>query len=247
MALNLISSSTASSRLGLVGVMLAGLCLYMQYHLYSLPRADFTGLEYFEDSSNSTGTRYRVLSRSSSAGGARAELELLVRPSAAGFYPKLPGSMPYHSHAQQEESLQVLSGTMGYSLDGRVANASAGEVVLLPAGSKHTFWCSGSEELLLRATLAPPGPMAEAFYENLAGLGATYGDVSRIHPLQLVVLLQRGGVQVEDIPRVMSWAIQRLLVPFAKLLGFKAFHPQYVSAGAAGLSEELWTCRQFLL
>uniref|UniRef100_A0A383W533 Cupin type-2 domain-containing protein n=1 Tax=Tetradesmus obliquus TaxID=3088 RepID=A0A383W533_TETOB len=238
MALNLISSSTASSRLGLVGVMLSGLCLYMQYHLYSLPRADFTGLEYFEDSSNSTGTRYRVLSRASSAGGARAELELLVRPSAAGFYPKLPGSMPYHSHAQQEESLAVLSGTMGYSLDGRAANATAGEVVLLPAGSKHTFWCSGSEGLLLRATLAPPGPMAEAFYENLAGLGATYGDVARIHPLQLVVLLQGGGVQVEDLPRVMSWAIQRLLVPFAQLLGFTASYPQYVSAGAAGLSHD---------
>jgi hypothetical protein len=39
-----------------------------------------------------SGTRYRVLSRASSAGGARAELELLVRTTAAGFYPKLPGA-----------------------------------------------------------------------------------------------------------------------------------------------------------
>jgi hypothetical protein len=53
MAFNFISSSTASSRLGLVAVMLAGLCLYMQYHLYSLPRANFNGMEYFEDSKNS--------------------------------------------------------------------------------------------------------------------------------------------------------------------------------------------------
>jgi hypothetical protein len=80
--------------------------------------------------------------------------------------------------------------------------------------------------------------MAEAFYENLAGLGQTYGDVSRIHPLQLVVLLQGGGVQLEDVPRVVSWAIQRLLLPFAQLLGFTASYPQYVSAGAASLSQE---------
>jgi hypothetical protein len=39
-----------------------------------------------------SGTRYRVVSRASSAGGARTELELLVRPTAAGFYPKLPGA-----------------------------------------------------------------------------------------------------------------------------------------------------------
>jgi hypothetical protein len=45
------------------------------------------------------------------------------------------GSLPYLSHAQQEASLQVVSGQAGYSLDGRVANASAGEVLLLPAGA----------------------------------------------------------------------------------------------------------------
>jgi hypothetical protein len=53
MVFSLISSSTASSRLGLVAVMVAALCLYMQYHLHSLPRANFNGLEYFEDSKNS--------------------------------------------------------------------------------------------------------------------------------------------------------------------------------------------------
>jgi hypothetical protein len=53
MVFSLISSSTASSRLGLVAVMVAGLCLYMQYHLHRLPRANFNGLEYFEDSRNS--------------------------------------------------------------------------------------------------------------------------------------------------------------------------------------------------
>jgi hypothetical protein len=79
--------------------------------------------------------------------------------------------------------------------------------------------------------------MAEAFYENLAGLGHTYRDVSKIHPLQLVVLLQGGDVQLEDVPRVVSWALQRLLVPFARLLGFAASYPQYVSAGASGVVE----------
>jgi hypothetical protein len=109
---------------------------------------------------------------------------------------------------------------------------------MLPAGAKHSFWCSGSEELLLRLTLSPPGPMAEAFYENLAGLGASYGDVSQIHPLQLVVLLDAAGARLEGVPGVVSWAMQRLLAPFSRLLGFRATYPQYVSAGVTGSVDE---------
>jgi hypothetical protein len=80
--------------------------------------------------------------------------------------------------------------------------------------------------------------MAEAFYENLAGLGASYGDVSQVHPLQLVVLLDASGAQLEGVPRVVSWAMQRLLAPFARLLGFRATYPQYVSAGVMGPADE---------
>jgi hypothetical protein len=116
--------------------------------------------------------------------------------------------------------------------------STASVPALLPAGAKHTFWCSGSEDLLLRLTLSPPGPLAESFYENLAGLGASYGDVSQIHPLQLTVLLEAGGTQLEGVPRVVSWAMQRLLAPFARLLGFRASYPQYVSAGATVPADE---------
>lgn len=166
-------------------------------------------------------------------------------PEAMQAHGKLAAASPVVIYAQQTDSGALLLHGEHHAdactCEMRISLALS--PVLPPAacstaGSKHTFWCSGSEELLLLATLAPPGPMAEAFYENLAGLGATYGDVARIHPLQLVVLLQGGGVQVEDLPRVMSWAIQRLLVPFAQLLGFTASYPQYVSAGAAGLSHD---------
>jgi hypothetical protein len=62
-------------------------------------------------------------------------------PACLLLHAMAAGSLPYHSHSQQEESLQVLSGLMGYSLDGRLANASAGEVVLVPAGEAGCLVC----------------------------------------------------------------------------------------------------------
>jgi hypothetical protein len=77
--------------------------------------------------------------------------------------------------------------------------------------------------------------MAEAFYENLAGLGASYGYVSPIHPLQL---LDAAGARLEGVPGVVSWASQRLLTPFSRLLGFRASYLQYASAGFTGSADE---------
>eukprot|EP00879_Flechtneria_rotunda_P008950 GHRR01009371.1.p1 GENE.GHRR01009371.1~~GHRR01009371.1.p1 ORF type:complete len:212 (+),score=66.55 GHRR01009371.1:644-1279(+) len=184
------------------------------------------------------GTRYRVLVRGSDTGGSQAQMELLVRPTAVGLYPEYPGSTPYHSHPEQEEAFYVVQGIMGYNLQGAKAEAKAGEVVLVPQGAPHSMWCAGDESLLVQVTLTPAGRMGELFFENLAGLGATYGDVSKVHPLQIAVLFQQAQVTLEGVPRPVSWALANVLAPFARLLGFRASYPQYTSAGAAKVSTE---------
>ena len=84
----------------------------------------------------------------------------------------------------------------------------------------------------VRATLTPAGGMGETFFENLAGLGATYGDVSKIHILQTMVLFSEAGVKMEGVPGVVSWAFSNVLPPVARSLGYKAAYPEYQSAAA---------------
>ncbi len=55
----------------------------------------------------------------------------------------------------------------------------------------------------------------------LAGLGFDYGSAAAVSPLQMLVSLSRGGVVAADMP---PWAwslVERVVVPFAELIGYK--------------------------
>lgn len=70
-----------------------------------------------------------------------------------------PGAGPaMHTHLKQEESLTVVSGTMGYMLQGQQpAYAGPGETVLFHRGRPHRFWAEGKEMLALRGWVQPAG------------------------------------------------------------------------------------------
>eukprot|EP00878_Enallax_costatus_P032432 GHUV01035642.1.p1 GENE.GHUV01035642.1~~GHUV01035642.1.p1 ORF type:complete len:102 (-),score=29.14 GHUV01035642.1:1388-1693(-) len=95
------------------------------------------------------------------------------------------------------------------------------------------MWCAGDHPMKVRVTLTPAGRMGETFFENLAGLGATYGDVSKIHTLQMMVLFEEAGVKIEGVPGVVSWALSNVLPPIARSLGYQAAYSEYHSAAAA--------------
>lgn len=102
------------------------------------------------------------------------------------------------------------------------------------SGVPHALWCAGDQPMKVRVTLTPAGRMGETFFENLAGLGATYGDVSKIHTLQIMTLFQEAEIKLEGVPGVVSWALSNVLPPFARSMGYKAAYPEYQSAAAAG-------------
>ncbi|KAF8066162.1 hypothetical protein HT031_002484 [Scenedesmus sp. PABB004] len=235
--LSMFTSSKATTRLAVVMVLLTGLSWWARNHVAALPRPSFTGLEAVEDAADASGTRVRVLSRGPSSGGARSEVELLIRPTAKGFYPGFAGSWLLHSH-DQEEALAVAEGVLGVSIAGALRNVTAGEVVVVPQGAPHSIWCAGDAPVLVRQTFTPAG-RADVAAENLAGLARTYGDVTKIHPLQLVALLDGAGIRLEGMPGFMSWALHNVLAPFARYVGFASEYPAYASAGApAGSVDE---------
>eukprot|EP00878_Enallax_costatus_P028550 GHUV01030843.1.p1 GENE.GHUV01030843.1~~GHUV01030843.1.p1 ORF type:complete len:215 (+),score=68.44 GHUV01030843.1:268-912(+) len=189
-----------------------------------------------EDSKAGNGTRYRVITRSADTGGQYCTVEVLVRGGAPGFTSELAGSTPAHLHSQQDETVLVKQGILGYALgDRQQQQLKAGEQLTVPKGiSHHLYNADNSTDLLYELTHTPAGPMGEAFFENLAGLGWAYTTSDRIHPLQVLVLWDAAGARLTEYPAFLQSVVDRLLIPLAKQLGFRAGWPSHKSAGGVG-------------
>eukprot|EP00775_Hariotina_reticulata_P004354 gene4354-4607_t len=202
-----------------------------------MERADFSKLVYMEDSKTGNGSRYKVLTRAVEAGGAYYTVEILGRGSAPGFVLEFAASLPAHVHASQDEELVVKSGKLGYTRGGALRDrgvAGPGDTINIPKGTPHSLYnADNTTDVLYELTHRPAGALGEAFFENLAGLGWDHGSLDRIHPLQALVLHDAADTELTDLPSFLQPVVKHVLVPAAKLLGFKAQYPSHVSAATS--------------
>lgn len=133
--------------------------------------------------------------------------------------------LPYeHVHPYQEERFEVLSGIARLSVCGKERDVVAGETVVVPAGIPHVWGNPGEEEAHLIIEFRPALRM-ETFLETLSYLQAD-GKVSL---LQWAVL---SGEYADEYyhtwpPLFAQRFIFGLLAPIGKLLGYKAYYPEY--------------------
>src|SRR5258708_19888624 len=79
-----------------------------------------------------------------------------------------PGTAtPMHFHVE-DEIFHILEGTVTFSIDGDVFNASVGSIVVIPAGA-HPAWRNRSNAPLRMSTFFSPGGVQE-LYPNLVSL-----------------------------------------------------------------------------
>jgi quercetin dioxygenase-like cupin family protein len=74
-----------------------------------------------------------------------------------------------HAHPKQDEEFEVLAGRMGVKNNGETRILGPGEVIHSAAGSVHTWWNDGDEEVRFRVTVTPALQFAEmlgAFYHS---------------------------------------------------------------------------------
>jgi quercetin dioxygenase-like cupin family protein len=81
-----------------------------------------------------------------------------------------PGNGPQmHTHLQQDESLTVIKGKLGYEIEGQpVQYAEEGETVLFKRGIPHRFWNAGQEMLHCNGWIKPANTIVfflSAFYD----------------------------------------------------------------------------------
>jgi quercetin dioxygenase-like cupin family protein len=108
-----------------------------------------------------TRERLTFLETAADTGGELLRIELVF--AAGGFV------AAEHVHPNQDERIEVVSGTPATRVAGRERIAHAGEIVDIPAGTPHRWWNAGDDDVRAIVELRPALRM-ESLFEALAVL-----------------------------------------------------------------------------
>lgn len=181
-----------------------------------------------------TGERIHFLDTAADTDGALLRFELTVIPG--GHVPGL------HVHPTQEESFEILSGSMKFRKGFRTVHAKAGETVVVPPRTIHKFSNAGSEPVRAIIEVRPALKMEELLETSHAL--AVNGRTNRKgmpKPLDLALFMRtfRAEVQAPFAPPSLVGAV---MAPVAALAGWRGIdHAGMLQPGvvdAAVLDEE---------
>ena len=132
-----------------------------------------------------------------------------------------PGHGPLmHTHWLQDESLTVVTGQIGYQVQGQPEQfAGEGETVLFRRGVPHRFWNAGQDELRCKGWIKP----ANTIVFFLSSVYAAQNKSGKAQPDQFdgAFLLTRYSSEYDlpEIPKFVKKIIIPLTYTIGKLLG----------------------------
>ncbi|KAF9219033.1 hypothetical protein BS17DRAFT_811386 [Gyrodon lividus] len=132
---------------------------------------------------------------------------------------------PPHYHVEQSETLAVVSGRLGYMLNGVVHTAGPGETTKILPHQNHSFWAEPGEDLVFDLTATPGEGLNGDFLDNFDGyLTSAQALGKRVPFLQLMVFCYDSQTIVVMFP-----PLDRLIVTIlggfvGPLVGYK---PRY--------------------
>jgi quercetin dioxygenase-like cupin family protein len=128
-----------------------------------------------------------------------------------------PGCGPLmHTHFQQDESLTVVNGTMGYQLLGEAEKiAKEGDTVTFKAGSPHRFWNAGEDVLHCTGWVSPPNSLA--FYLTAIYQAMDNGKGERPETFDAAWLLTTYASEY-DMPSIPSF-VKKVIMPTTVFIG----------------------------
>ena len=181
-----------------------------------------------------TGERGTILKSPFEGDDRSLEAELRVRPGGA--------VVGEHIHHSIDERFTVVSGTIGYKLDGKKGIAKAGDVVELPRGHWHDWWNAGDDELVARVYVSDGVRFLQTI-ENLFGLAADGHTNAKgmPDPLQLAMFATEFSdvLTMKRPPAAIQKLLFAILVPIAKRRGYRATYPQYGHSLATAQSQRV--------
>jgi mannose-6-phosphate isomerase-like protein (cupin superfamily) len=176
-----------------------------------------------------TGERIVFRKTSQETNGQAVVIEAYVQPN--GFVAAA------HVHPSQEERFEVLSGSVGFRIDGRNLVAGPGQRITVPAGAPHKFWNPG-EDVAHFVCEVRPALQFESLLETMFALAAD-GKTNRKgmpNPLRLAVIANAhfDTVRLPFPPAFLQRIGLALGSPLGRLVGYTpTYLPTAVEAAAA--------------
>jgi mannose-6-phosphate isomerase-like protein (cupin superfamily) len=170
-----------------------------------------------------SGERFVFRKTAADTDGELLEFDLHLAPDG-----EVPGK---HVHRRQEETFEVLSGTMRFKRGLKTIVAEAGDIVVIPAGTSHKFENGGDDEAVVRVTVRPALKM-EQLFETVVGL-AEDGRTTRKgmpKPLDLALFVREYKDEVQA-PFPPAFLQQASLAPLAYLARKRGHSRRYSRLG----------------
>jgi quercetin dioxygenase-like cupin family protein len=168
-----------------------------------------------------TGERIVVRVGTEDSGGDLLAVDGYVRPGGA--------VVGEHVHPAIEETFEVVSGLVGFRIDGRESVAQAGERLHVPAGTAHDWWNAGEEEARVSVEIRP-GERFEEMALNLFGLAQDGKTNSKgmPNPLQAAIFAREFGdvLHFTKPPLVVQRLVFGTLEAIARALGYRGSYPK---------------------
>ena len=156
------------------------------------------------------GERYQVLEAARDSGG---ELVRIQDTAAPG-----PSRRPIGAHPAQRERFEVLSGTLGLTVDGEEHLLGPGEWFLVEPGARHLPRNAGDDELRFVAEMRPAGRFEEFLAEITAANNTEREGLAYLLTVARVINRFPDVEHPTPLPRALDRALFAVLAAAGKLL-----------------------------
>lgn len=146
---------------------------------------------------------------------------------------------PEHFHPTYDEHFDILVGDFIFKIDGKEQEGSAGEQILVPKGTPHTFRCVGSKHGVTVVETRPAARTGQVI-TTLFGL-AQEGALTLQGQPKLLQAMVIGSEYADDTvfthpPPNIAIPVAKALGPIGRLLGYRPIYPRF-------LEESFWSAR----
>jgi quercetin dioxygenase-like cupin family protein len=165
-----------------------------------------------------TGERFVFHATSDDTAGKLLEFDLVVEPRG-----RVPGG---HVHPGQQESFEVLEGTMKFRKGLRTVIARPGDLVVVEPGTFHRFANAGDQQAVVRVRVEPALRMEELF-ETVAALAAEGRTMRSGMPRPLDLALFMREFRDEVAAPVTPGLVRAVMAPLASLAEHRGLGQRY--------------------
>lgn len=175
-------------------------------------------------SSRETGETFTFLQTAADTGGRLLRLEMRAAPNGGAK------AVPLHFHPKQEERFFIHEGRICFLIDGKTQRYEAGEAVVVPPGTPHTWYNPGPAEARFTVELEP-ALQTERFFESLCTLSrdGLLPRSGRINPFRLAVCLHAypDHLYLTGLPVGLQKRLFAAMAFAGRRLGFPDYYPYF--------------------